>query len=340
MNTLGIVFIGIFVQLVLIKMVQVYTREKRKFKYAFWTFFAGVELSLIPIVLVEIYFLFNPCYGQFGCGFGQGIALFFCLLVSAILILLSLMFYLFEYYRTPRESQNESTPVSGGDETTLAPVLILEPEPVSIDQSEIQSADYYGRIRLGLFTMSIILGFIAVTGNTWMVLDFEDDDGNVFADLSLNEISVDDGDEITSFDYDEFCGDGGKEKEIMDFLALDYAYPDARVQFENDDEKYCSLGTVGLFTTKVLWSAIICGALTIITHLGVVDRVPEKARLAFSWGTGALMLIGTLGWVIANPYDIGFPPSNVGGSFFLGLLAGLLALSGEIVNTFFAKQDE
>ena len=126
----------------------------------------------------------------------------------------------------------------------------------------------------------------------------------------------------------------------MDFLALDYAYPDARVQFENDDEKYCSLGTVGLFTTKVLWSAIICGALTIITHLGVVDRVPEKARLAFSWGTGALMLIGTLGWVIANPYDIGFPPSNVGGSFFLGLLAGLLALSGEIVNTFFAKQDE
>jgi len=99
--------IGILFQLVLIKMVQVYIREKRNFKYAFWTFFTGVELSLIPIVLFEIYFLFNPCYGQFGCGFGQAYTLFVCLIVSALLILLSLIFYLFEYNRTPTESQDD-----------------------------------------------------------------------------------------------------------------------------------------------------------------------------------------------------------------------------------------
>jgi hypothetical protein len=46
--TAVIVIIGILFQLVLIKMVQVYTREKRNFKYAFWTCFTGVELSLIP----------------------------------------------------------------------------------------------------------------------------------------------------------------------------------------------------------------------------------------------------------------------------------------------------
>jgi len=105
--TAVIVIIGILFQLVLIKMVQVYTREKRNFKYAFWTFFTGVELSLIPIVLFEIYFLFNPCYGQFGCGFGQAYTLFVCLIVSALLILLSLIFYLVEYNRTPTESQDD-----------------------------------------------------------------------------------------------------------------------------------------------------------------------------------------------------------------------------------------
>ena len=107
MLTAVIVIIGILFQLVLIKMVQVYIREKRNFKYAFWTFFTGVELSLIPIVLFEIYFLFNPCYGQFGCGFGQAYTLFVCLIVSALLILLSLIFYLFEYNRTPTESQDD-----------------------------------------------------------------------------------------------------------------------------------------------------------------------------------------------------------------------------------------
>ena len=88
-------------------MIQDYTREKRNFKYAFWTFFAGAELSLISIVGYEIYFHFNPCYGQFYCGFGQGMALLVCLIISAILILLSLIFYLFEYYRTPTETQDD-----------------------------------------------------------------------------------------------------------------------------------------------------------------------------------------------------------------------------------------
>ena len=107
MLTAVIVIIGILFQWVLIKMVKVYTRGKRDFKYAFWTFFAGVELSLIPIVLFEIYFLFNPCYGQFDCGFGQAYTLVICLIVSVVLILLSLIFYLFEYYRTPTESQDD-----------------------------------------------------------------------------------------------------------------------------------------------------------------------------------------------------------------------------------------
>jgi uncharacterized BrkB/YihY/UPF0761 family membrane protein len=106
-QTSGYVIIGILVQLVLIKIVQDYTREKRNFKYAFWTFFAGVELSLISIVGHEIYFHFNPCYGQLYCGFGQGIALLVCLIISAVLILLSLIFYLVEYNRTPTESQDD-----------------------------------------------------------------------------------------------------------------------------------------------------------------------------------------------------------------------------------------
>ena len=107
MQTAAYVIIGILIQLVLIKMVQVYTRKKRNFKYTFWTFFAGVELSLIPIVGFEIYFHLNPCYGQFGCGFGQAYTLLVCLIVSAVLILLSLIFFLFGYYRMLIQPQDE-----------------------------------------------------------------------------------------------------------------------------------------------------------------------------------------------------------------------------------------
>lgn len=107
MQTAGYVIIGILIQLVLIKMVQVYTRKKRNFKYTFWTFFAGVELSLIPIVGFEIYFHFNPCHGQFGCGFGQAYTLLVCLIVSAVLILLSLIFFLFGYNRMLIQPQDE-----------------------------------------------------------------------------------------------------------------------------------------------------------------------------------------------------------------------------------------
>jgi len=105
-QTAGYLIIGILIQLVLIKMVQVYTRKKRNFKYAFWTFFAGVELSLIPIIGFEIYFFFNPCYGRFGCGFGQAYTLLVCLIVSAVLILLSLIFLLFGHNRIPTETQD------------------------------------------------------------------------------------------------------------------------------------------------------------------------------------------------------------------------------------------
>ena len=107
METAGYVIIGILIQLVLIKTVQVYTRKKRNFKYTFWTFFAGVELSLIPIVGFEIYFHFNPCYGQFGCGFGQAYTLLVCLIVSAVLILLSLIFFLFGYIRMLIQPRDE-----------------------------------------------------------------------------------------------------------------------------------------------------------------------------------------------------------------------------------------
>jgi hypothetical protein len=106
-QTAGYVIIGILIQLALVKTVQVYTRKKRNFKYTFWTFFAGVELSLIPIVGFEIYFHFNPCYGQLYCGFGQGIALLVCLIISALLILLSLISFLFGYYRMLIQPQDE-----------------------------------------------------------------------------------------------------------------------------------------------------------------------------------------------------------------------------------------
>ena len=184
-------------------------------------------------------------------------------------------------------------------------------EGPTISPTEIESSpDYYGKIRLGLLTISLILGFIAVTGNSWMTSEVE---GGI--NFGLNEVSVTG---YGLFDYDEFCDSS----------------PD------DDDMELCNLGPVGSFTTITLWLAIISGALMIITHLfGFMDKIPAKTKFVFSWSTGALILIGTLGWVLTKP-SVESWNASVGLSFWLSLIAGLLALSSEILNTFFTKQSE
>ena len=184
-------------------------------------------------------------------------------------------------------------------------------EGPTISPTEVESSPgYYGKIRLGLLTLSLILGFIAVTGNSWMTSEV---DGGL--NFGLNEVSVT---EYGLFDYDEFCDSSPGD----------------------DDLELCNLGSIGYSTTIILWLGIISGALIIIANLyGIEDKIPAKTKFVQSLIPGVLMLIGTLWWVLTKPSAESWNTS-VGLSFWLSLIAGILALSSEILNTFFAAQNE
>jgi hypothetical protein len=106
-QTAGYVIIGILIQLVLIKIVQVYTRKKRNFKYTFWNFFAGVELFLISTASIYSFdAFFEGCHGT-GCGFALSYTLFVCWIFSALLISLSLIFFLLGAFRMLMQPEAE-----------------------------------------------------------------------------------------------------------------------------------------------------------------------------------------------------------------------------------------
>ena len=97
--------IGIIGQIPVLKAIQHYTRKKRNHDHAhlFWTAIIGVELFLIPTVFFAIYSYFNPCDGQLGCGIGEGFILLGFWIISAILVLFSIIFFfLYGHHKKPR----------------------------------------------------------------------------------------------------------------------------------------------------------------------------------------------------------------------------------------------
>ena len=96
--------IGIIGQIPVLKAIQHYTRKKQNHNHAhiFWTAIIGVELFLIPTVFIVIYSYFNPCYGSY-CGVGEGLILLGFWIISAVLVLFSIIFFfLHGHHKKPR----------------------------------------------------------------------------------------------------------------------------------------------------------------------------------------------------------------------------------------------
>ena len=66
--------------------------------------------------------------------------------------------------------------------------------------------------------------------------------------------------------------------------------------------------------------------------IDAMDGMPEIAQKIVSWGAGGMMLLGTIGWMIMMPEladEMGY-----GMSFFMAIIAGLLALGTQLMDMF------
>ena len=189
----------------------------------------------------------------------------------------------------------EWIPNTDGNQTEELENRIKELETSAVEITKI--------LRFVLLATSLIFGIIVVTGDAWLT-NYADQNG----DFGLREGAT----HGPEFTYEESCADLTKN---MDGTTT-------------DTHQICSLASVGFYTAIVLWFAIGSGMIRLISPLfKIANNLPRAVNIAISWSTGALMLIGTLGWMVAKPDTA----MEIGMSFWLGLLAGFLALIAEIV---------
>ena len=103
---------------------------------------------------------------------------------------------------------------------------------------------------------------------------------------------------------------------------------------ETDDEEACDMATGGMIGTIGMWAGVICALLITLTMVlpmaGVdaMDGVPEMATKIATWGAGALMLVGMLGWYMMLPdggeSTLGMSGWMAGAAMSMGLGSALI----------------
>ena len=103
---------------------------------------------------------------------------------------------------------------------------------------------------------------------------------------------------------------------------------------ETDDEDSCDMATGGMIGTIGMWAGIICALMVTLTlvlpmaGVDAMDAVPEMGNKIATWGAGALMLVGMLGWYMMLPdggdMSLGMSGWMAGAAMSMGLGSALI----------------
>jgi len=146
--------------------------------------------------------------------------------------------------------------------------------------------------------LCLVLGIMGAMGTTWLV-ESEPEEDAPEGGYSLTAMHVD-----------------AEEAEMCDMMAemlggecdgADYSVSFSEICDESEDDEVCDMATGGMIGTIGMWAGIVCALLITLTMVlpmaGVdaMDAVPEMATKVATWGAGALMLVGMLGWYFMLP---------------------------------------
>tara|TARA_B100000459_G_scaffold147183_1_gene115623 strand:+ start:2360 stop:3013 length:654 start_codon:yes stop_codon:yes gene_type:complete len=175
-----------------------------------------------------------------------------------------------------------------------------------------------GMIMAGMAGLCLILGIIATLGSTWLVPIGDDAE-------ALEEMGGEGGAGLTSTWSTSETASAEQCKEVKE--AMDTADEDDIVEVEcdgknlemtvsfsdlcdaegDDYEDDCDMASAGMIGTIGMWAGIICALMVTLTlvlpmaGIDAMDAVPEMGNKIATWGAGALMLVGMLGWYMMLP---------------------------------------
>jgi hypothetical protein len=181
-----------------------------------------------------------------------------------------------------------------------------------------------GMIMAGMMALCLVLGIMATLGSTWLVPEGDEEmDGG----YSLTAIHMD-MEEAAMCKVMAGMMDGAE----CDGSMLSLAFSDACES--SDEEDVCDMATGGLIGTIGMWAGVFCALMVTLmlvlpmAGIDAMDAVPDMGKTVLSWGAGALMLVGMLGWFLMLPSDdamaMGMSGWMAGAAMSLGLGSTLI----------------
>ena len=199
-------------------------------------------------------------------------------------------------------------------------------------------------VMTGMAALCLILGIMAAMGGTWLVPEEEMDDADtgmgltsVWSEMDLSSMGAESEDDCEAMvemmeDDDEAIGELECDGTTMKMTA---AFSD--ICDDTDEDEACDMATGGMIGTIGMWAGIVCALLVTLTlvlpmaGVDAMDAMPDMGKMITSWGAGALMLVGILGWWMMLPDD---GESVMGMSSMMAIGAALLGLAAAAMDQF------
>ncbi len=193
-------------------------------------------------------------------------------------------------------------------------------------------------VMAGMASLCLVLGIMAAMGGTWLVPEEEMDEGmDMGMGLTDYWVSMDMEDETTCEQMVDMADDemGDAECDSDGVMTMTMTFSD--ICDDTDEDEACDMATGGMIGTIGMWAGVVCAllvALTLILPMAGVDAMdamPDMGKMITSWGAGALMLVGILGWYMMLP-DEG--ETVMGMSCMMAIAAALLGLAAAAMDQF------
>ena len=166
----------------------------------------------------------------------------------------------------------------------------------------------------GMAALCLILGILGALGNTWLVPtgddaeEMEEMDMDMGYGLTTAWSTMDMGDSETCDAMADMMTEDSEAEAECDGSEITVSQSFSDICDENeDDEDSCDMATGGMIGTIGMWAGILC-ALVLTLSLALpmagvdaMDQLPDIAKKIATWGAGAAMLVGMLGWYMMIP---------------------------------------
>ena len=126
-----------------------------------------------------------------------------------------------------------------------------------------------------------------------------------------------------------------KNEEFLDDDG--YPYPEIQAAAEDAKQECLDLNSAGTTGGLVIWlgalGALAGSLMLVMNQIGkALPSNAERYGKLTSWVSGGLIILGAIIWMIMKPTDSGLDDYNTGLSFYLAMVAGILAVTAGVLD--------